>query len=97
MTPLVDGRTRRKYASLLHALVYLPQILEKSSVSPELIAFMRGGKFDQKYAELRLRVDALESRKYFGVTNFNYGDFIPGTTQAIRDYLNVGKTSFVLT
>lgn len=58
---------------------------------------MRGGEFDRKYAKLRLRVDSSEGEKHFGVTNFNYGDFILGTTQAIKDYLNVGKIFFVLT
>jgi hypothetical protein len=60
---------------------------------------MRAGNFDRKYAKLRLCVASSESEgeKYFGVANFNYGDFIPGITQAIEDYLKVGKTCFAPT
>ena len=91
---LKDGHARKKYATLLHALVYLPQMLERSSTSPELIASIRAGNFDGKYA--KLFVNFSKGETYFGVENFNYRDFVLRTSKAIKDYLKVGKAFFVL-
>jgi len=68
---------------------YLPQLLGRSSLSSELITFLRGGQFERicaDYLEFKFSYDKV-------LYNFKMEELIPNVMKAIQSYLEVSGSS----